>query len=334
MGFKNMKRDDHGHVISNDEVDGQKCQHVSGRAQEVEDQKYNKEMKEAQEQNALMSESFDDDYDEEFENSFIDENEGITITDPHMDSTGRYELNYNEAVKDYGQKNIDKWRENAASNRKGWKKIDSDEGDIRIAFGNEEDDNYISFENGKEKILAHLDNNGEMEDKEFSNVKEAQEWIENNRFDEDDEFDLEDAIKNADDDVLDDYFGKDTSERKLAGAIKGNDADKGIQNQINNAVNHFKQDYFLSNNSDEDVARVAKGMGYNVKPIGERMANGAQKYQISKNTSMTKEQRQAIREQINRMVASLDDARSVDEAWDIEEGIKELEDMLKKFKGK
>jgi len=30
MGFKNMKRDDHGHVISNDEVDGQKCQHQGG----------------------------------------------------------------------------------------------------------------------------------------------------------------------------------------------------------------------------------------------------------------------------------------------------------------
>ena len=30
MGFKNMKRDDHGHVISNDETDGQKCQHQSG----------------------------------------------------------------------------------------------------------------------------------------------------------------------------------------------------------------------------------------------------------------------------------------------------------------
>lgn len=50
--------------------------------------------------------------------------------------------------------------------------------------------------------------------------------------------------------------------------------------------------------------------------------------------AMTSEQRQAIREQINKMVASLDDARSLDEAWDIEEGIKELEDMLKKYKGK
>lgn len=66
MGFKNMKRDDHGHVISNDETDGQKCQHASGQADKVEDQKYNKEMKEAQEQNALMSEAFDDDYEEEF----------------------------------------------------------------------------------------------------------------------------------------------------------------------------------------------------------------------------------------------------------------------------
>ncbi len=67
MGFKNMKRDDHGHVIGNDETDGQECQHASGQSDKVEDQKYNKEMKEAQEQNAAMSEAFDDDYEEEFE---------------------------------------------------------------------------------------------------------------------------------------------------------------------------------------------------------------------------------------------------------------------------
>lgn len=36
-----------------------------------------------------------------------------------------------------------------------------------------------------------------------------------------------------------------------------------------------------------------------------------------------------IREQINEMVKALDYARSIDEAWDIEEGIIELENMLK-----
>lgn len=30
MGFENRKRDDHGHVIGNDEVDGQECQHGAG----------------------------------------------------------------------------------------------------------------------------------------------------------------------------------------------------------------------------------------------------------------------------------------------------------------
>ena len=66
MSFKDRKRDDRGHVIGNDEVDGQECKHVSGQADKVEDQKYNKEMQAAQNQNADMREAFDDDYEEEF----------------------------------------------------------------------------------------------------------------------------------------------------------------------------------------------------------------------------------------------------------------------------
>ncbi len=66
MGFKNMKRDDHGHVISNDETDGQKCQHASGGSvkQDVFDDdydeefdKHNNEMKKAQEELDKKSES-------------------------------------------------------------------------------------------------------------------------------------------------------------------------------------------------------------------------------------------------------------------------------------
>ena len=40
--------------------------------------------------------------------------------------------------------------------------------------------------------------------------------------------------------------------------------------------------------------------------------------------------KQEIRNQINEMVKALDYARSIDEAWDIEQGIIELEDMLYK----
>ena len=87
MSFKNMKRDDHGHVIGNDEQDGQKCQHVNGgkpSAQDVEDQVYNKEMKEAQEQNAAMSEAFDDDYEEEFEDKKTNAFYGIVDITPEQ----------------------------------------------------------------------------------------------------------------------------------------------------------------------------------------------------------------------------------------------------------
>lgn len=101
MGFKNMKRDDHGHVISNDETDGQKCQHQSGGNNKPENKpNENKASKLAKELglsikneddkkelalqlksrgiaydmsdayniiDEINSEAFDDDYDEEFE---------------------------------------------------------------------------------------------------------------------------------------------------------------------------------------------------------------------------------------------------------------------------
>lgn len=83
---------------------------------------------------------------------------------------------------------------------------------------------------------------------------------------------------------------------------------------------------------------ASKYKGNNELMIGEFENQGNGGYRNINNQKyvkpMTNEQRQAIREQINKMVASLDDARSLDEAWDIEEGIKELEDMLKKYKGK
>lgn len=43
---------------------------------------------------------------------------------------------------------------------------------------------------------------------------------------------------------------------------------------------------------------------------------------------MTMQEKQIIKNRINEMVYALDNARNLDEAWEIEEGIIELENML------
>ncbi len=58
----------------------------------------------------------------------------------------------------------------------------------------------------------------EFEDDEYN--REMQKAQEENAMMQDDELSLENAIKGADDDVLDEQFGKDTPERKLVGAMK------------------------------------------------------------------------------------------------------------------
>lgn len=45
---------------------------------------------------------------------------------------------------------------------------------------------------------------------------------------------------------------------------------------------------------------------------------------------MTHEEKQKIKNQINEMIKALDNARSINEAWDIEEGIIELENKIYK----
>ena len=64
----------------------------------------------------------------------------------------------------------------------------------------------------------------------------------------DNDWDLEDAISIADDDVLDDYFGKDTSERKLAAMIK-NAKNNGQSAQ--QALDSVSYDADLEPGSDE-----------------------------------------------------------------------------------
>ncbi len=48
---------------------------------------------------------------------------------------------------------------------------------------------------------------------------------------------------------------------------------------------------------------------------------------------MTLEQKASIKKQINDMIYALENARNLDEAWEIEEGIIELENMLYGKKG-
>ena len=110
MGFKDMKRDDHGHVISNDETDGQKCQHGAGgssaknnhseeyneiskysvadkekalnrlenayRGGQVTSDEYYELKKKISERKLSDEDSFDDDYEEEFEDKY-DRDESI-----------------------------------------------------------------------------------------------------------------------------------------------------------------------------------------------------------------------------------------------------------------
>ena len=95
MGFDNRKRDDHGHVIGNDETDGQECKHQDGNKSNPKD-KYGNDIdldnldsydeddiyekdekgfvllpkrrrKDIEDALAERNSAFDDDYDEEFE---------------------------------------------------------------------------------------------------------------------------------------------------------------------------------------------------------------------------------------------------------------------------
>ncbi len=174
MSFKDRKRDDHGHVIGNDEVDGQECKHASGQADKVEDQKYNKEMQAAQNQNADMREAFDDDYEEEF-------------NEPSPEDEKQY---------------VDKCMEDIAkaSNKKAFEYVADNIDEL-------EDAGLISGETADRlynELDKKIDESGER--MPLFNTKKG--------------LSLEDAINMADDDVLDEQFGKDTPERKLAGAIK------------------------------------------------------------------------------------------------------------------
>lgn len=196
MSFKNMKRDDHGHVIGNDEVDGQKCKHVAGSGSETGskelDNQLDNERYRAAEKYAEEQAAFDDDYEEEF-------NEPDEAKGPYN------EVDFNW-VKDHIEDNPDI--------------------------------------NGKELVEHVKEKFGDINPEDEQKIKE----LVNNK-----EFSLEDAINMADDDVLDEQFGKDTPERKLAGAIKKPQRSFKDMQVLRFMYGTDKSDEELMNKSDEEL---------------------------------------------------------------------------------
>ena len=141
---------------------------------------------------------------------------------------------------------------------------------------------------------------------------------------------LESAIKGADDKVLDETFGKGTPERKLAGVIqKGNSSPKGqlnfpqtkkpTQSQLNKEVTS------MFKNRDEAMKWLDAPEQKNLSPEDRTHIQG----RIDKAFSKQREKIPTGRDkELNDMIAALDNARSVDEAYDIEQGIIQLEDQL------
>lgn len=201
MSFKNRKRDDHGHVIGNDEVDGQECKHVNGGSSSPEQKLMkNKNIRDAVvedtlkdtnvNQNAiktLMDEAFDDDYDEEFD-AWDREHMDFDNNDARPNHTKLNDLNlsdselWNMAYQYIGNDKLEKLAE--------------------------------SLDLDSPQDLTTNDMLKAMPDDDIGDMMRI------NGLDDEDDFGLEDAVKNADDDVLDEQFGKDTPERKLVGAIK------------------------------------------------------------------------------------------------------------------
>lgn len=181
MSFKDRKRDDHGHVIGNDEVDGQKCKHQSGAAKQDflnrNNAAPNSPLAEGmtKENEDRLNEAFDDDYEEEF-------------NEPSPEEEKQY---------------VDKCMEDIAkaSDKKAFEYISGNIDDLTEA-------GLIS---------------GETSDRLMDALNRKIDEV-NNDIDKD----LMDAINMADDDILDEQFGKDTPERKLVGAMKQPTAYKKI----------------------------------------------------------------------------------------------------------
>lgn len=125
------------------------------------------------------------------------------------------------------------------------------------------DDDYDLEFDELDKMIKNAKNNGQSAQQaldtvsydadiepgteEFNNLKEKVKK----------EFGLEEAIKNADDDVLDEQFGKDTPERKLVGAIKEEpDFDQEKYDRFTKSAGKFIE----SQGSDQDLDEMISDM--------------------------------------------------------------------------
>lgn len=194
MGFKNMKRDDHGHVISNDEQDGQKCQHQGGGSnnrQDVQNRldaarknlkkvndveniaKYNREIGDLEKQlSSMPDDSFDDDYEEEFKEYDLSKDTVANKLHEDVDEDGD---DYDEEEK---VRYLDKTYNRYFDNQENWKRNET--GNYEIG----DDENYGYVLNDGERpgmIRAGRVRNADHEHPEeefFEDPQEAKEWVE------------------------------------------------------------------------------------------------------------------------------------------------------------
>lgn len=203
MGFKNMKRDDHGHVISNDEQDGQKCQHQSGGNNKPQDNKqdYKASLKKAfnalDKEDAMKEINKNPELFKKFQEASRknpDASFGYILSQLDEPFDDDYEEEFNEPSPEDEKQYIDKVMADIAdaSDKKAFE--------------------YVSDN------IDKLTEAGLITDETSDRLMDAL----NRKIDEvnNDDEDLIKAINAADDDVLDEQFGKDTPERKLAGAMK------------------------------------------------------------------------------------------------------------------
>lgn len=221
MGFDNRKRDDHGHVIGNDETDGQECKHTTGGdSVKGETQKDGKSFKTQGEKRPLndagevVDESldFDADYEEEFEDKPSEEDERQYVDKVMSDIADASDKKAFEYVSD----NIDELTEAG---------LISDETSDRLY-------------NALDKKIDEVNNDINK--------------------------DLMDAINMADDDILDEQFGKDTPERKLAGAMKEPEKDilsdvPGYNETKEKLLNAFSQ---YQKGKDLEITDFSDDSGY------------------------------------------------------------------------
>ncbi len=222
MSFKDRKRDDHGHVIGNDEVDGQECKHGAGKSTAPEQ----KLMKNKNIRDAVVEDTLKD--------TNVNQNAIKTLMDGAFDDD--YEEEFNEPSPQDERQYVDKCMADIAkaADKKAFEYVSGNIDDLTEAG--------LISEETSDRLYAALD-------KKIDEV--------NNDIDKD----LMDAINMADDDVLDEQFGKDTPERKLVGAIKQPQPKQKVKD-INGMSYPVDQDGNISDDnkfSDENAMKDVYG---------------------------------------------------------------------------